>query len=107
MKIITFDQLTKHLEKLSAFESKDTEGSLLTKDTMGKSYECGCGDSHIFNEDTIIIWRRVLGAAFVLADRSCNFANYIEQKGFLSIKMKTILSARYDQELDTYRKRKS
>ena len=79
-----------HISNLTAVESKDTDSSLLTNDTLNKSYECGCGSSHIFNKDTFIVWRRILGSAFVLADRNCNFANFVEQKGFFKIKMNTI-----------------
>jgi hypothetical protein len=106
LKIISFDELCKILEKLSAVESKDTDSSLLTNDTLNKSYECGCGSSHIFNKDTFIVWRRILGSAFVLADRNCNFANFVEQKGFFKIKMNTIYSAKYDGELELYQKNK-
>jgi hypothetical protein len=104
MKIISIEELISYLEKLQSLESKDTKIDLLTKESFGKSYKCGCGSNHIFNNDTGIIWRRKLGAAFVLVDKSCNYANYIEQEGFFSVKMKTIYSAIYDKALKEYKK---
>jgi hypothetical protein len=102
MKIISVEELISYLDKLQFLESKDTKIDLLTKDSFGKSYKCGCGSSHTFNNDTGIIWRRKLGAAFVLVDKKCNYVNYIEQDGFFSVKMKTVYSAIYDKALKKY-----
>ena len=93
MKIIEAEEFIEYLERLSILEAKNSDADSLTKDYFGKKYICGCDKEHIFSEKTGILWRRKLSGAFVLIDKNCDFANYVEGTGIFKLGLKTVYSS--------------
>ena len=95
MKILNEDQFWDRLNRLNAFKADDPEGGSLTKDSLNKNYNCGCGETHKFtHEHTVIVWRQKLSGAFVLKNIHCDYLNFVRKKGLFNISLETEFSCK-------------
>jgi len=57
----------------------------------GKLYECGCGMSHEFSEESIQVLRELPGMRYVFV-AECGYATLIKMKGIFSVKFESEMS---------------